>query len=436
MNNLKRQIIVFFIGLFTILFLLEAGLRIVGAIYRESMSPAGKALCFGPGEKSYTILCLGNSWTAGGGAPKGQSYPDHLQRLLDKKFNKSVIAVINGGVGNENSSELLYKLEANLNKVKPDMVILQTGQPNWWNFYKYNNYLKRENGGSANPMFSVNDFISNSRVYRLVFLLYSDMRNKKAAKVRRLNSSYEEGKLRREFIEQIRNGKKEIFLDKQKSQEALNCFKKMIKLDPDYPKNYFYIGEIYLFQRNYEEALNWFIKAVEIGPDFRDGQENKSYARIRSMRKRYKGEKDEIINKKIDAFIEKFNKTNPANSYNFMLLTDSDIRRWIESDVREIIRVIQNKNIKIILQNYPFKSKGYAVLINSTLRNIAEDLNIPFVDNVAIFQQMMDSGARSEDYYVPDGHCSARGYEVIAKDVYDKVLEQVSDLNKGNKDDK
>ena len=143
MNNLKQQIIVFFIGLFTILFLLEVGLRITGFFYNKDMPSVNSGLVSNRGNH-YIILCLGNSWTLGIGAPRGQSYPDDLQRKLDKKFYGR-ITVINKGWGNENSSELLYKLEATLSKIKPNMVILQTGQPNWWNFYRYSDYLKREN---------------------------------------------------------------------------------------------------------------------------------------------------------------------------------------------------------------------------------------------------------------------------------------------------
>ena len=142
MNNKKQQILTFLMGLFTILMLLEAGLRIVSYSYQNSRAvPDGSVIH--KQKNSFVILCLGNSYTFGAGAPWGESYPDQLQRLFNERTGLKKVAVINGGEISENTAELLDKLETRINNTKPDLIILQTGYPDWWNFYKYSSYLRR-----------------------------------------------------------------------------------------------------------------------------------------------------------------------------------------------------------------------------------------------------------------------------------------------------
>jgi len=420
MHNTKRKIAVFFIGLLTAVFLLEVGLRIIGATYRIIRSSGNKAPV-SYRESSRIILCLGNSWTEGGGAPSGKSYPDDLQRLINVKFGNGKITVINGGFGNENTAELLDKLETKIDSIKPGLVILQTGQPNLWNYHKYSNYLKREHLKPAKPIFSANDFFHNSRVYRLLCLLANNLKNKNNIQVR----NYEvREQVCSEFAGELQKLNKDIVVDKEKVSEAVSCFKKGITLYPDDSRNYDCIGLIYFLEGSYEEALKWFIKAVESNLDLEVKGGNKGYEHIRLLRGEFKGAKNNEINKKIENFIQKVEKNRPGDSENLLFLTEKEMSCWLKSDIKEIAGILQKDNIKIILQNYPFDPYVGARFIDSILRKVANDLNIPFVDNELIFLEMMNKGAKRDDCFSPDYHCNARGYEIMANNVYNKIIEE------------
>jgi len=70
------------------------------------------------------IAAFGDSLTAGYGADPGQSYPDHLQRALDKAGYS--YRVINLGISGETTTDALARVGAVI-AVKPRVVILEFG---------------------------------------------------------------------------------------------------------------------------------------------------------------------------------------------------------------------------------------------------------------------------------------------------------------------
>ena len=68
-------------GIIIALILSELLLRISGFIYQGILF--SKDAKNGETEETYTILCLGDSFTFGYGAPHGKSYPEQLEQLLN-----------------------------------------------------------------------------------------------------------------------------------------------------------------------------------------------------------------------------------------------------------------------------------------------------------------------------------------------------------------
>ena len=73
-----------------------------------------------PVNSDTVILAFGDSITAGTGANKNESYPDFLEEILNCK-------VINSGVPGETSEGGLHRINSDLNKFNPDLVILCHG---------------------------------------------------------------------------------------------------------------------------------------------------------------------------------------------------------------------------------------------------------------------------------------------------------------------
>ncbi|MDD5128140.1 MAG: hypothetical protein PHO40_00605 [Candidatus Omnitrophica bacterium] len=437
MNNRKQQILAFFIGVFTIVLIFEIFLRIIGTISQKSRETADNVIA-GRQKDDFVILCLGNSYTLGIGAPAGSSYPDQLQRMFDKADTGRKVIVINRGVGCENTIELLSKLGNNINNIKPDIIVLQTGQVNGVNFCRYTEYLNRISSGELSLRrvgYFLNDLFSKIRTYKLLSLLVINVQTKNKSK--KPLASY----FRREIGQSdaelaIRSYDKNFFADEKKVKAAIKLFKKGIEESPAYPNSYAFIGRIYLYQNRYDKALEWFIKAVMSNPDFRKGkdvgEDNHGYQLIREMRMMAVAYHEERIVSKIDKFIAEFNRRYPENAENFFSLSRDNISSWVESDISEMVRIIRDRGIKIILQNYPLCPISQdCQYYNDAIGEVAVRLGVPLVDNGKIFKEVIDRGGKFEDYFISDGHCNSGGYRLMAANVYNKIIEEkILNVNK------
>ena len=93
MKTTKQKAIVFCAGILICLLILEVALRVVGSIYADiSESDTGKNK-----KGTTTILCIGDSFTFGIGAPRDLSYPAQLEKLLNQAAPGVKYSVINRG---------------------------------------------------------------------------------------------------------------------------------------------------------------------------------------------------------------------------------------------------------------------------------------------------------------------------------------------------
>lgn len=116
----KEKILLSVFGLAVAILLLESGLRLGGKIFfalqekrnRQSEDPS-----------AVRILCLGESTTALGG---DNSYPFQLQGILNQR-SRTRFQVINQGMVNKTSTDILLNLADNLDRYRPNLVITMIG---------------------------------------------------------------------------------------------------------------------------------------------------------------------------------------------------------------------------------------------------------------------------------------------------------------------
>jgi len=105
-------------GLVCALLLLEAGMRAAGAVIMAVQERRNRESIMAGG--TYTILCLGESTTAG-------TYPSLLEEELNRRAGSKHFTVINAGISGTNTSVILSLLPGNLDRYRPDMVVTMMG---------------------------------------------------------------------------------------------------------------------------------------------------------------------------------------------------------------------------------------------------------------------------------------------------------------------
>ncbi|MFZ2385976.1 MAG: tetratricopeptide repeat protein [Candidatus Omnitrophota bacterium] len=255
--------------------------------------------------------------------------------------------------------------------------------------------------------------------------------------------------------------------------EAMKWLEQALKIGPGFIEGYVNMGWLYFQQRRYAEAVGWYVKGLEI-----DSSSGVCYLSIGVAYARQflyddalawleKGIRSDPLNSnfyrciagiyrdkgdigKAREYILKAVRLNPEDMNNWSdmflihgnllkdkgygrilsILAENDItppktvleflrkrsaankvEQGIIRDIEDIITVCRRKRIRVILMDYPGNRR-----FSELMSEIARGHSIPFLSNYLVFSGF---GARSGDYFAADGHCNAKGYTVIARNIFD-----------------
>lgn len=140
------------------LVVLELGLRGLGLAYL-SRSEADA-------EGSFTILCVGDSWTHGLGAV---SYGQALEEKLRAEIGQGSVRVVRSGVPGCNSSQGLHRLERLVAKIQPDVIIVLLGNNDHQSLAESEYWRFEEKGASRWLLWRARAriFLHSLRLYKL-----------------------------------------------------------------------------------------------------------------------------------------------------------------------------------------------------------------------------------------------------------------------------
>lgn len=118
--------------------------------------------------RQYSVLCLGDSFTEGIGAPRGKSYPCQLQQLFDHSLPGKV-SVYNRGIASANTCVILESLTVDLKTTNPDIVVIMAGWANFWNMYGFRSFAKGNTWKNT-----LIDNLYKIHTYKLLILLWNN----------------------------------------------------------------------------------------------------------------------------------------------------------------------------------------------------------------------------------------------------------------------
>ena len=402
MSGRKNKFFALILGIISSLVLLEIVLRLMGSFIFPS---AGKISEIKKEKGEHVILCLGDSFTHGIGARKGESYPDQLQQIFDKRCPDKKIRVINKGVGGFNSAKVLEAFNANIDRFKPEVVIILAGTSNEWNSYGYCDYLNGES--SNNP---IRDFLYRIKVFKLMKLFIYNLNHEVRTPFKHAKSP--------EFMELINNGT--VNEREGKLRDALACFNEAVEKDPNSYVAYWSLGRVHANMGHGKAARSCLKKAIEINP-----QRDEAYVALEVCSLQYPSKNKEDLE-----FVKQYINVNPfvkdiikkaEGEQEYV----SKLKIWIEHDLEIMIKGAKDRGIRIIMQNYPdYGREPWRHKVNAILRDIAQKNRVFFLDNEQIFSSLLSGGVSKNDYFAFDhDHCNDKGYGVMANKLYDLVME-------------
>ncbi len=490
----RERLLALACGVILVFVVLEVALRVTSACYwRDEGRPGADPGCILPAQALECAACpkilvMGDSYTYGVGAWKGHDYPTQLQNLLNTPAREHPVVVVNGGLGAANSTFVLERLQAYLERFTPDLVLVLAGGTNAINFSRYYSYVN-PSGLSAtidalayhvrtirfiryaiadlsfepkppakDPYFEISPAVLvdlyaawvASHAQRghhlgaaamqegLDRLRRGDYRGAASLFEKRLESSpgnagyawglafayrqlgdYSEAyRVHQQALRAVPGDPLHLcgagmcrtyqgLADRDTPawyQDANRLFRQGMAAAPDWSGNYCGLGTVLELQREREEAVAMLKRGIAVDPD-----DPRCYPSLIALA--------ELLGKHVQvaSFLDGFSaRSAPARSAALLLRREEKAASaWVRHDLNKMVDVCQSRGIPVILQDYPHDTG-----VNAVLRSIAHDRNVPIVRHREVFEAMLEAGTPLSDLFVPDMHCNDRGYEIMARNIY------------------
>ncbi|MBT3583948.1 MAG: hypothetical protein HN509_03495 [Halobacteriovoraceae bacterium] len=386
----------------------------------------------------YRVVTLGDSSTNGGNVHLRDTYPFQLFNIQQKSPLKNKFNILNFGICEYNSYRTLNQIIDNFDTYNPDVVILLSGEADRFN------PIGLDKEVDSNKKIKLWSLISHFRVFKMARGIWLNWKFKKESD-RPFYPNYSGGKsdiplLMQNYdqVKRIANLFKNGWYKQAREVIATldEDFAKSVNFDyqGDDPLRYFYIlledseliGAVYtnyLHQGQNREAIQFLLKVLKDFPvAFSYEESSIFYDMSVSFDFQSQVKASEIIKVFDDAVLHDPNIKNSLNFKRyFPLFKNKDqfrkqVNKNRKKNLQKIIDFLLEKNIPIIVQNYP----GNWMEANSDLELLAKKNKLPFVDNHKKFQLLMDEKNRKK-YLEDDEHPTPLGYKIMAQNVWQEL---------------
>ena len=361
---------------------LELALRISGGFYAARLpGPAA--------ETAYTVLCVGDSFTFGAGAPEGSSYPVQLEAVLKERFPGRPVRVVNFGEVAQNTAQLLERLPQALDETRPDAVVLLSGMANFWNYWGYRD-------GTGGPRRRLLDRLRVARLARLLWREASRLLAERS--VRSRQARQQKCNILPEHITCVARMKN--FGDADGAIAACRTAVEKCPRDVDALLN---VGFAYLNSHRPDEALSWLKRAVKAAP-----ANPMAYIGISNALGSNRTEAERWM---------RLGAERTGGATGALFSGKYDVAGWIKLDLGAAIDLAEARGARVLLQNYPGAEREETTVVSNMLKETAAARALPFVDQAGVFSRLLAKAPRDEYFAYKDPHCSAKGYRVMAEQV-------------------
>ncbi len=396
-------------SVFVFLLLCEVALRVSGVVYARYRQPGSHPASPSAKEGALNILCLGDSFTFGLGTTAENSYPKQLERLLQEK-NLSRVQVINGGRLGFTSSLLLKNLQTDLKRYRPAVVIVLIGMNNYWNLKDSSYFLLHRDGLSFGER--LDNLLGGSRVYKMLkigWLNFNSKTKKSKDGIPIITAQITDiSAIDREVTE----GQYDSALEKLQEislREKNNCWAHLT------------LAYIWSAKKNFGLAKKELWLAIHFADTWDEDFLDQVLVRMGQFDDAVIDRESELINLKTYlqgrlAGVQRKEFCSIIDARINFLKRHAVFEQVLAYDLKETIRLAKKNHVAVVLQTYP----GWAD--NDIIRSACGAQYTPLVDNELVFRERSQQRSTA-DLFVPDGHCTAYGYGIIAENVYRALVE-------------
>jgi Tfp pilus assembly protein PilF len=450
-------------GVVISLALIEFGLRVAGMIVsspQEIRNTITGDVVGVDGLRTYRILAIGESTTAGG----YYSWPSQLEILLNNRSSRR-FKVYNEGIDGTNTAFILKRLNANLDRYNPDMVITMMGLNDDDLTFVYKTGADYQALLSELRLFKLWKWLISAytQKYPQQQVQYSP-NNQVDERCRNLSSlglrDYQEGRKEsaQELLKKVvldcatdDNGVyftiAMIYNEKGRPDEAKHFLQEAVRLNPD-----FFAPYAVLAWFDHENATRYLRKATELNPNYYQGYEGllREY-KSKGNRTAYEVLLKRLMASEQDSREKDYLLTRMARFYNSSMDSDSYILDYYRSlnfslvDVsnreitryhyREVYKVLHGRNITYLAMQYP------TLGIDAIKSFFDGGEEIVFVSNKESFERALDT-VRYDDLFTDEfgitrnsafhgnfGHATIRGNHLIAENLASIILDYLQNAS-------
>lgn len=386
----------------------EASVRAVGVVYDLARRPRDA------GDSPAAVLCVGDSFTYGIGAPAGESYPAHLGRLLAAAPVAGRDRVVNAGVPGSNSSETADGIGELIERHRPAVVAVMTGHNDANTANSHYHLFTRLDSWEAFRRRS-HHVLSFSRAYKLARAVLAVLSPRRPAspKLEDLPPPTEGPEARlaaalagaaspavRETVvdrflashpdSAYAAGQKiRLLMDGRRPAEALRRSEDLVSRHPEYVPGRLYLARMLWLHRRFDRAFAQWEAVLARDP----GNPDAGYGM--ALKWQYETPHDEVTR-----------------------VRDELLRYNLERAARQARR----HGAKVVILSYPFTDTER----DGVRRAVAEEAGGLSVDVSGAFRELMarEDPRRFMAADEPEllaGHCNGRGYRYLAERVYESL---------------
>ncbi len=184
------------------------------------------------------------------------------------------------------------------------------------------------------------------------------------------------------------------------------------------------LNNYYIKKNNFDQAAQALIDVMNVNPFSRREQVKIAFISIPIDKRANVNLQNQVVE-----LVRSTSQKYPSEAFMFEVEQDEKIYEWIKWDLKNIANKLNESETPLVIQNYHWIRYLTTPKLNNCLEEAAHEMNVPFINTNATFQEIAEKSGDIESYFVQvfgakDSHPSEKGHRLIAYIIYKDLVEK------------